>query len=62
LSIYKDVTAPIFISTDKELLNKYFNQLLLYDKVTNGQQLQLKGLLDNQIWLINYFKNKYHFK
>jgi hypothetical protein len=42
VSIYKDVTAPIFISTDKELINKYFNQLLLYDKATNGQQVQLK--------------------
>ena len=45
-----------------EVLNKYFNELLLYDKVPNGEQRQLKGLLDNQIQLINYFKKKYHFE
>ena len=62
LFIYEDVTAPIFVSADKELLNNYFNQLLLYDKVTNGHQLQLKNLFSNQIDLILYFKNKYHFE
>ena len=60
--IYEEVTAPILASGDKSMLNKYFNQLLLYDKVTNGQQVQLKGLLDNQIRLITYFKHKYHFE
>jgi hypothetical protein len=62
LFIYEDVTAPVLFSNDKALLNKYFNELLLYDKVTNGEQLQLKSLLDNQIRLIDYFKNKYHFE
>lgn len=61
--IFEDsVHAPVLFSNDKVLLNKYFNQLLLYDKVTNGQQVQLKQLLEIQINLINYFKKKYHFE
>ncbi|MCB0472431.1 MAG: hypothetical protein KDC56_05155, partial [Flavobacteriaceae bacterium] len=62
LFIYEDVTAPILLSTDKTILNNYFNQLLLYDKVTNGQQVQLKQLLEIQVGLINYFNHKYHFE
>ena len=58
----KDITGPLLFSDDKVLLNKYFNELLEYDKVTNVQQEKLKLLKDNQIRLINYFKNKYHFQ
>ena len=56
-----DVTAPLLFSRDKSLLNKYFNDLKLYYRVTYNQKGILLNLRENQIRLINYFKNKYHF-
>lgn len=57
-----DVTAPLLFSNDKSLLNKYFNDLKLYYRVMFNQKRMLLNLKENQIRLINYFKNKYHFE
>lgn len=57
-----DVTAPILFTDDKALLNKYFNELQLYYRVTYNHKRMLLNMKDNQIRLINYFENKYHFE
>lgn len=58
----QDVTNPILLSHDTTLLNKYFNEMLLYYRVTYNHVRQLQELKDYQIRLINFFKNKYQFE
>ena len=58
----KDVTAPLFFSVDKELLNKYFNDLMLYYRVTYNHKRMLLDIKTKQVILLEYFKNKYHFE
>jgi hypothetical protein len=58
----KDVKHPILFSGDKNLLNKYFNELLLYYRVTYNHRTMLLALQAQQRRLINYFRNKYHFE
>jgi hypothetical protein len=57
----RDISASEVKSSAKNiiLLNKYFNELLPYYRVTYNHK-ELPELKDNQIRLINYFKNKYH--
>ncbi|MBS1745965.1 MAG: hypothetical protein JST21_07325 [Bacteroidetes bacterium] len=55
----KDVTMPLL--HDASLLNKYFNELLLYYRVTYNHRARLEELKEYQIRLINYFKNKYNY-
>lgn len=57
-----DVTAPILFYDDKILLNKYFNELQLYYRVTYNHKRILLTIKDNQIRLIKYFKTKYKFQ
>ncbi|HMF72141.1 MAG TPA: hypothetical protein VK616_11745 [Flavitalea sp.] len=58
----EEVTAPLLFSTDKNMLNKYFNELQLYYRVTYNHKRMLLDLKEKQILLIEYFKNKYHFE
>lgn len=58
----KEVTNPVLLSDDAVLLNKYFNELLLYYRVTYNHKERLLELKNSQISLINYFKHKYHFE
>lgn len=58
----RDVTAPILFTHDKALLNKYFNELELYYRVTYNHKRMLLTLQEHQIRLIQYFENKYHLK
>lgn len=55
----KTVTMPLL--HDAGLLNKYFNELLLYYRVTYNHRARLVELKEYQIRLINYLKNKYHY-
>jgi hypothetical protein len=55
----KTVTMPLL--HDAGLLNKYFNELLLYYRVTFNHRARLVELKEYQIRLINYFKNRYHY-
>lgn len=53
------VSEPIFFSNDKNLLNRYFNELQLYQRVTYNHIRMLQNLKNKQTRLIAYFKNKY---
>jgi hypothetical protein len=53
------VTVPVFFSDDKNLLNRYFNELLLYQRVTYNHIRMLQSLKRKQARLIVYFKSKY---
>ena len=55
-----NITKPLLFSNDRFLLNKYFNELLTYRRVTKGQLLQLINFKIKANGLIDYFKNKYH--
>lgn len=57
-----EITSPLLAGGDKILLNKYFNELLLYYRVTYNHKNSLLKLKEKQIALISYFKNKYHFE
>lgn len=52
--------GPLLFSDDRALLNKWFNELVLYLRVTNGQKNLLIGLKDKAAGLILYYKNKHH--
>jgi hypothetical protein len=56
------VTQPVLLTNDKVLLNKYFNELLLYYRITYNHRRMLLDLKDRQTRLLAYFKNKYHFE
>ena len=47
---------------NKELLNKYFNQLALYSIFCEGRLDALKKIKKNNAELIEYFKTKYHYE
>jgi hypothetical protein len=57
-----DVTAPLLFLKDKNILNRYFNELQLYYRVTYNHKRMLLNLKEKQIQLIEYFKHKYHFE
>jgi hypothetical protein len=52
--------GPLLFTEDRVLLNKWFNELALYLRVTNGQQNILSGLKAKATDLIKYYKGKYH--
>lgn len=54
-------TENLVYTNDKSLLNQYFNELFMYYRAVNAAQKRLNNLKQNQIRLINYFKDKYHF-
>jgi hypothetical protein len=51
--------SPLLFSDDKSLLNKWFNQLQLYLRVTRAQDLQLDQMRTKAANLIAFYKNKY---
>jgi len=56
------LAGPLLFSEDRAMLNKWFNQLQLYLRVTKAQSLQLHQLKDKAINLIAFYKNKHHLK
>ena len=52
--------GPLLFTDDKVLLNKWFNELALYLRVTNGQQNILSGLKYKATGLILYYKEKHN--
>ena len=58
----KDVTEPLLFSNDKNLINRYFNEVQLYYRVTYNHRRFLLDLKRQQIQMIKYFNDKYHFE
>jgi len=54
--------GPLLFSDDKFLLNKWFNQLSVYLRITKRQRQQLADIKDKGSGLIKYCKDKYHLK
>jgi hypothetical protein len=56
------LTGPLLFSDNKALLNKWFNQLQLYLRVTKAQSSQLNRLQVKATNLINFYKSKHDLK
>jgi len=54
--------GPLLFSNDKFLLNKWFNQLSVYLRITKRQRQQLADLQQEIIILMKYCEHKYHIK
>ena len=56
----ENINTPMLFSPDKVLLNRYFNELLLYLRVTKGHRAQMERIQIKATGLIAFYKNKYH--
>jgi hypothetical protein len=56
------LTRPLLFNEDRVLLNKWFNELSLYLRTTNGQRNLIIQLKSKAIFLIRYLKEKYHYE
>ena len=56
------LNEPLLFSDDRALLNKWFNQLQLYLRVTKAQSMLLTQLQSRATNLINFYKSKHHIK
>ena len=54
------LNGPLLFSDDRALLNKWFNELAVYRRITNAQLNILSGLKATATNLIIYYKNKHH--
>jgi hypothetical protein len=54
--------GPLLFSDNLYLVNKWFNQLSVYLRITKRQQQQLEELIEKAKVLITYFKTKYQLK
>ena len=57
-----ELSGPLLFTEDKILLNKWFNEVSLYLRTTNGQRNSIMQLKSKAVSLIEYYKNKYHFE
>jgi len=61
-SLNNDSKSALLFSSDKELLNRFFNDLLRYKQTITRQTSWVSFLKERSAGLIEYFKNKYHFE
>jgi len=54
------LNGQLLFTEDKALINKWFNELALYSRTTNGQRNFMIYLKAKEIQLIEYYKGKYH--
>jgi hypothetical protein len=54
------LSGPLLFTEDRILVNKWFNELAMYLRTTNGQRNSITQLKSKAISLIGYYKNKYH--
>jgi hypothetical protein len=54
------LNGPLLFTEDKFLLNKWFNELALYLRTTNGQRNNVTQLKSKATALMQYYKAKYH--
>ena len=52
--------GPLLFSNDKVLMNKWFNELTMYLRVTNAQRNLLIVFRNKAVGLIEYYKQKHH--
>jgi hypothetical protein len=55
-------SGPLLFSDDAVLLNKWFNELAMYLRTTNGQRNSMIQLKNKATDLIRYYKEKHHFE
>jgi hypothetical protein len=56
-----ELKAPILFTSDKRILNKYFNQLFQYLRATVQHRNRLRVFKEHAERLLVYFNSKYHF-
>ena len=56
------LNGPVLFSGDRKLLNKWFNQLQLYLRVTKAQSTLLNILRAKATSVITFYKSKHHLK
>jgi hypothetical protein len=56
------LNGPVLFSGDRKLLNKWFNQLQLYLRVTKAQSTLLNILRSKATSVITFYKSKHHLK
>ena len=61
-TISSRLSGPLLFIEDKILLNKWFNELSIYLRTTNGQHNSILQLKNKAVSLIQYYKNKHHFE
>ena len=54
------LNGPLLFSDDKVLMNRWFNELAMYLRVTNGQRGLLLAFRNKATRLIEYYKQKHH--
>jgi hypothetical protein len=57
-----DLAGPLLFTEDRVLLNKWFNELAMYLRTTNGQHNIILQLKNKAIALIEYYKEKHGFE
>ena len=54
-----ELQGPLLFSGDRFLLNKWFNELAMYLRVTHGQRNLLRAFKEKATRLLAFYKNKY---
>jgi hypothetical protein len=56
------LNGPLLFTNDRVLLNKWFNQLQLYLRVTKAQSIELNSLGGKATTLIKFYQRNHHLK
>ena len=56
------LSGPLLFTEDRVLLNRWFNELSIYLRTTNGQRNSILQLKNKAVNLINYYKSRHHFE
>ena len=56
---HTEINGPLLFSNDRALLNKWFNELALYLRITDAQRNLLANLKDKATQLMEFYKNKH---
>ena len=57
-----ELNGPLLFTEDRVLVNKWFNELSMYLRTTNGQRNSMMQLKNKAINLLRYYKDKYRFE
>jgi hypothetical protein len=56
------LNGPLLFNNNTVLLNKWFNELAMYLRTTNGQRNSIMNLKVKAVSLLLYYKDRYHFE